>query len=691
MASKKNYSGSHGRDDHHDRDDHDHHGDSGGGITLKGTKNDDVLAGTDRNDKLFGGKGDDKLFGLAGNDKLDGGKGNDTLDGGAGNDKVFGGRGDDIALYSMAGNLGANFADIGTHDVYDGGSGFDTLRLALTYGEFQLASVQEDIAAFQAFLADKADPRSDHGKTFHFQSFDLDARNFEALGYDLVNTAPTAHGDAAATNEDTSLVIAAPGLLSNDSDPDHLDVLAVTGADAASALGAVVLVDTNGSLSYDPSAALALQQLAEGTTTTDTFSYTIADLAGATSTATVQVTVTGVNDKPVAAADSKAGDEDHAVIGNVLANDTDVDIGDTLHVSAVNGSSAAVGSTIALASGALLTMSADGSYSYDPNGKFEYLAVDKSATDSFTYVAADNHGATSNAVTVELTINGVNDAPAAVDDVVAPTGGGGQTVSLITFEGVNFPTPPTIADGYSFAGFFTFQGAGVGGTNVAAVGTQANSASTDGADGAVARADGQDFSALSLEVASNFGAFSLIILGFHDGSQVADFDDPIAVNPRGQGFTTVDFDANWSSIDELRFYADVDNDFILLDNLQVATGSTGGRIGVSEDKPINIDVLANDKDVDLGDVLHVSDFSATSKMGAAITLNADGTLHYDPTSAADIQALAQGETATDTFSYTASDGHGGTDVASVSVALFGVDEAVQPFTGSLLAPDVDLL
>ena len=62
MSSKKKSSGSHGRNDQHDRDHHDreHHGHHGGGdkgVTLKGTKGDNVLTGTDRNDKLYGLKG----------------------------------------------------------------------------------------------------------------------------------------------------------------------------------------------------------------------------------------------------------------------------------------------------------------------------------------------------------------------------------------------------------------------------------------------------------------------------------------------------------------------------------------------------------------------------------------------------------------------------------------------------------
>ena len=754
MSSKKKTSGSHGRDDHDDRDDYGHHGGSAKGVTLKGTKGDDVLTGTSRNDKLDGGKGDDRLFGLAGDDKLDGGKGDDALDGGAGhdlliggrgndsllggagddvlygdaagkgwawgwghclwwtpqsgdadfldggagNDKVYAGRGNDLLLYSMAGNLGEGFADIGTHDVYDGGSGFDTLQLSLTHGEFALASVQADIAAFKDFLEDKANPRSEHGKTFHFKSFDLDARNFEALAeIQLVNTAPTANGDAAATDEDTTLLIAAPGLLANDTDPDHLDVLAVTGASTSSALGAAVLVNADGSFSYDPTAALGLQQLAQGTSTVDSFNYTIADLAGATATATVQITVAGVNDVPVAAADSKTADEDNAVSGNVLANDTDVDIGDTLHVGMVNGSAANVGNAITLASGALLTVNADGSYIYDPNDQFEFLAVDESLTDSFTYNAADNHGTASNVATVTLTIEGVNDAPVAVDDVVAPTSGGGTPIeSLIDFEGA---TTPGDVGGYSFAGFSLFSSFGVGNSSMAASGTgNDNVGGGFDADGAVQRVDGGDFAVLSLAVASFFGPRTVIISGFDDGTQVASLTVDLTTS-----YATLDFGTAWGSIDELRLDSEPSGDFILLDNLRVAFGSSGGSAGYSEDLPLDniINVLANDSDVDASDELHVSSASATSAMGAAISLNADGTLDYDPRLAADIQALAQGETATDTFEYTVSDGNGGTDVAVVKVALLGVNDAPdavndarttsedKPISGNVLANDTD--
>jgi VCBS repeat-containing protein len=260
--------------------------------------------------KRKGTKGDDVLIGTSGNDKLSGGKGNDFLDGGAASDKLSGGADDDVLFYSMAGNLGTGFLNVGAQDEYDGGAGSDTLVLQLTYGEAQLASVQQDIAAFLDFLALQTSPRGGNGARFEFASFNLDVRNVEALQVQLVNTLPTANADAGTTSEDTPLVVAGPGMLANDSDGDHLDVLSVVGSSTSSAKGAAVAVAADGSYTYDPSGVLEFQQLGEGQTTVDTFTYTIQDLGGAMATASVQITVTGVNDAPVAIADSFSTNED---------------------------------------------------------------------------------------------------------------------------------------------------------------------------------------------------------------------------------------------------------------------------------------------------------------------------------------------------------------------------------------------
>ena len=62
-------------------------------------------------------------------------------------------------------------------------------------------------------------------------------------------------------------------------------------------------------------------------------------------------------------------------------------------------------------------MNADGSYTYDPNGKFGGLGAGNTASDSFTYQASD--GSLTDTATVKITITGENEPPDAVNDTGA--------------------------------------------------------------------------------------------------------------------------------------------------------------------------------------------------------------------------------------------------------------------------------
>ncbi|PIW31258.1 MAG: hypothetical protein COW30_00110, partial [Rhodospirillales bacterium CG15_BIG_FIL_POST_REV_8_21_14_020_66_15] len=238
-----------------------------------------------------------------------------------------------------------------------------------------------------------------------------------------VNDAPVAVADTAITDEDTVFTATVPGVLGNDTDVDtpaaSLTVTALNnnpGAVGAATLlpsGALLTLNANGSYTYDPNGAF--ETLAQGATATDSFTYEVSDGAGGTATETVTITINGVNDAPVAVADTGTTDEDSVLTvtaaNGVLANDTDIDTpAANLVVSAVNGVPGNVGVATALDSGALLTLNADGSYSYDPNGAFENLGEGAPTTDSFTYEVSDGLGGTATE-TVTLTITGVNDAP----------------------------------------------------------------------------------------------------------------------------------------------------------------------------------------------------------------------------------------------------------------------------------------
>ena len=82
------------------------------------------------------------------------------------------------------------------------------------------------------------------------------------------------------------------------------------------------------------------------------------------------------------------------------------------------------------------------------------------------------------------------------------------------------------------------------------------------------------------------------------------------------------------------------------------------------------DLTANDSEFD-GDALTISEVSATSTLGAIVTLE-NGTIRYEQGSLFD--SLQAGESVTDTFTYTVDDGHGGTDTATVTVTINGVND-----------------
>ncbi|MGA7614707.1 MAG: Ig-like domain-containing protein [Thermoanaerobaculia bacterium] len=214
-----------------------------------------------------------------------------------------------------------------------------------------------------------------------------------SITINAVNDPPVAGDDSYTTAEDTPMVVAAPGVLGNDSDveSDPLTAVLVT----SPAHGSLTL-NPDGSFSYTP----ALNYNGP-----DSFTYEANDGTSNSNVATVSITVTAVNDAPVAVDDSYSTNEDTPLnvlaASGVLANDTDVD-GDPLTAILVAGPS-----------NGGLTLNADGSFSYTPNANYN-------GSDSFTYKANDG-SLDSNVATVTITINAVNDPPVATGDSYTTT------------------------------------------------------------------------------------------------------------------------------------------------------------------------------------------------------------------------------------------------------------------------------
>ncbi len=203
------------------------------------------------------------------------------------------------------------------------------------------------------------------------------------IAFGSVNDAPIAVDDTATTPEDVNLVVTGATLVANDTDVDGntLTVTAVSNPTHGTVALAAGSVTFTPALNYNGPAS---------------FDYTVSD-GTLTDTGSVAVTVTPVNDAPIAVDDVASTNEDTALdlqASELLANDTDADL-QTLTVTAVSG---ATHGTVVLA-GTTITFTPVANY-FGP-ATFNYTVSDGSLTDT---------GA------VTITVIGVPDAPIAVDD-----------------------------------------------------------------------------------------------------------------------------------------------------------------------------------------------------------------------------------------------------------------------------------
>jgi large repetitive protein len=198
------------------------------------------------------------------------------------------------------------------------------------------------------------------------------------------NIAPVADDETLTTDED---VQGAVNVLVGDTDADGDPLSVITSAPAAA--NGTVSCSGTGACTYTPDADYS---------GSDSFEYTVSDGRGGTDTGLVSVTVTAVNDAPVAGDDELTTAEDTPGQTGVLADDSDVD-GSALSVT---GS----------------TNGAHGSVSCLPDGTCTYTpAADYSGSDAFTYTVSDGNGGTDTG-SISVTVTPENDAPVADDEIL---------------------------------------------------------------------------------------------------------------------------------------------------------------------------------------------------------------------------------------------------------------------------------
>lgn len=559
-------------------------------------------------------------------------------------DNTFTGNGGDDTFYDSAGS-----------DTYYGDAGTDQVIFGATFASYTIEVISGVLRVIDTAIDWVAD-------TVEWLAFADQTLSWQAVA----DTAGTANTPPVAANDGYSVtegeLLSATSLLTNDTDADG-GILSITnvngqatGTTIALASGALVAVQADGSFDYDQNGAF--DSLNTGEQATDGFTYTISDGQGGTDTADVTIIIEGVtqNSAPVAANDAFSVTEGAVLSAtDLLANDSDAD-GGILRVTSVNGQ--ATGTAISLASGALVTVQADGSFDYDQNGAFNSLNAGEQAIDGFSYTVADGQGGTDTA-DVTITIDGVS--PETVTSAM-----------VLDFEGVAVGAYAGTAD-------LHFEGLDV--VNVSSLGGfQAGQS----AGQVIITTKGNDFDldALSSIVAS--GRTKIIIEAFDDGVLVG----TTQLNVSARRPTDAVFDSTFDSIDRVVLTGD---SAFLLDDIAVLTRSIvdpGGNtppvaqddsFTTSETSVVTGNLLSDngngaDSDPD-GDTLDVISVAGADTgpvalvSGAIVTFAADGSFSYDPNGAFD--ALYDGQTATDSFVYEISDGQGGVDMATATVTIAG--------------------
>jgi VCBS repeat-containing protein len=399
-----------------------------GDDTVHAAAGDDVIDGGNGNDTLYGEAGDDELNGGNGNDSLDGGSGedllsggngNDNLDGGSGSDIVNAGTGDDRLTYVVSEN-------IGSQDIYIGGSGSDTLVLKVTAAMAASTEFQAALAALQAFIASKAAKSGEHTFALGSNGSSLTLSGIEKIEIVIegpVNQ-PAIIGNPTLTNvtEDLNVVggmLAVSGTIAI-SDPNAGEAaFNPAGTQPVGTTLGMLTLQSNGSYTYTIANA-AVNHLAAGQTLTENFIVRSVD----GTQKQVSFTVTGSNDAPIVsgAVTATVNEDGAASTLNALNNVSDVDAGTMLSVIPPAGSLPAGVSYNA----------ATKSFTLDPsNAAYQSLGSGQSVQVSVSYGVSDGIVTVPHSVT--WTVMGSNDAPIVSGPVTGAVieDGGASTLSAL--------------------------------------------------------------------------------------------------------------------------------------------------------------------------------------------------------------------------------------------------------------------
>ncbi len=436
------------------------------------------------------------------------------------------------------------------------------------------------------------------------------------------NNAPLAVNDTARTDEKS---VVRGNLLVNDSDPDGDPLTLVSISGRPMSPGGVSVTGSNGGTftvlpdgSYTFVPGNSFQHLPEGQTATTTITYVVTDPSGATSTATVEVTVVGVND-PAQITAAQPGDdagtvvEDEKSTANGKLNVVDADDGQSFFV-AVADRPGVYGT---------FSIDANGNWVYNLNqtdARVQSLAVGEKLTETFTVTTAD--GTTG---TVTITINGTNDAPTI----------SGEAAGAVKEDGTQEVTGQLTKADVDTSDTHTWS-------------------ANDGGKGQYG----------TLTVDQN-GKWTYVL---DNGS------DKVQALAEGQQVTdtitvTVDDGHGGKATQVITVTVTGTND------APTISGTTIGEIR-EDDTSDTVSGQLTQHDVDTNDTHTWTVNDGGKGQYGSFTVDGTGKWTYTLDNGSDkVQALKDGETVTDTITVTVDDGHGGTATETITVTITGTNDA----------------
>jgi VCBS repeat-containing protein len=442
-------------------------------------------------------------------------------------------------------------------------------------------------------------------------------------------------------------------------------------------------INSAGEWSYNvDNSSAAVQALNAGQQVTETFAVQSAD---GSATQNVVLTVTGANDAAsLGGNQSGSVSEDGVLIATGSLTVSDVDAGEA-HVQPLSGVAGVFGT---------FSIDADGNWSYLLNNSeaaVQALNTGDQQQDVFTVLSQD--GSTS--ATVTITLDGLDDnhAPVANADVVVTTSVS-QPGDALTFSGIiedYFSGPGDVLLSSVTEGDYYITNAStdillmqngpwIGYSNDLAEAIWSHTTNVFDTNQtpeiSLVRNDGADFSLYSVRSVGYFYDFDggnldapLIqhVVGYNDGVVVGQLDVAIG---NGADSTLISFAGQaWAaSVDHVDFFLEavistpLTNGYMesFIDDITFGTTAP-----VAE---LDIDALLNDTDADPGSVLSIAAFDAVSAHGGTVTLNVDGTFHYDGSTS----DIVPGTTAYDSFTYQIMDELGAlSNTATVGIVITG--------------------